>query len=191
MRHRTSTNRCAPSNPPTAGENCQGENHVPIYEFYCSDCNMLFSFLARRMGSQRMPDCPRCGKTLRKEVSLFAALRAGHEDTGDDDDAGFDEERMAGVMERMAGEIEQVDENDPRQAAQAMRKLAEAGGMRLSDSMTEALARMEAGEDPDALESELGDALETENPFQAPDPPLCRLRSLLRPPRRDPHLYDL
>ncbi len=164
---------------------------MPIYEFYCSDCNMIFSFLARRLGTQGLPDCPRCGKPLRKEVSLFAALRSGDGNESDDDDAGFDEERMANAMERMAGELERVDENDPRQAALAMRKLAEAGGMRLSESMTEALARMEAGENPESLESELGDSLETEDPFLPPESSLRRLRSLLRPPRRDPHLYDL
>jgi hypothetical protein len=53
--------------------------------------------------------------------------------------------------------------------------------------MEEALRRMEAGEDPEAIESELGDVLEKEEPFFAGK----RARSRRAPPARDETLYEM
>ena len=58
-----------------------------------------------------------------------------------------------------------MDEDDPRQAARLMRKLYGATGMELGSGMEEAIRRMEAGEDPDQIEQDLGDVLEQEDPF--------------------------
>ena len=68
-------------------------------------------------------------------------------------------------MGMLAQEAERMDENDPRQAAQLMRKLTDATGMAMGPAMEEALHRMERGEDPDAIEAEMGDRLEHEEPF--------------------------
>jgi len=46
-----------------------------------------------------------------------------------------------------------------------MRKLTDMTGLNLGDGMEEALSRMERGEDPEAIESEMGDTLEGEDPF--------------------------
>ena len=52
-----------------------------------------------------------------------------------------------------------IDENDPRQAANVMRKLFDATGMPLGGGMQEALKRMESGEDPEKIEEDMGDVL--------------------------------
>jgi len=83
-----------------------------------------------------------------------------------------------------------MDEEDPRQAAQLMRKLSDMTGLKLGPGFQEALSRMEAGEDPEQVEAELGDALEEENPFEVKKKSGPLLRKLL-PPRRDETLYDL
>ena len=46
-----------------------------------------------------------------------------------------------------------------------MRKLSDAAGLNLSSGMEEALSRIEGGEDPEAVEAEMGDILENEDPF--------------------------
>jgi hypothetical protein len=61
-----------------------------------------------------------------------------------------------------------INEDDPRQAAQLMRKLSHMTGLELGPGMSEALDRMEKGEDPDQLESEMGDMLADEDPFILP-----------------------
>jgi hypothetical protein len=50
---------------------------------------------------------------------------------------------------------------------------------------------MEAGEDPDAIEAEMGDLLEEDEPFALPEKKGAA-KGMKRPaPRRDETLYDL
>jgi len=77
-----------------------------------------------------------------------------------------------------------------------MRRLVDASGMKLGDGMAEAMRRMEAGEDPDQIEAEMGDVLEPEDPFsgtsvQSSLPSLKELRHELLPPKRDDTWYPL
>lgn len=62
----------------------------------------------------------------------------------------------------MAGELDENEAEDPRVMARMMRRLAEASGERVPPAMEEMLRRLEAGEDPDALEEELGPRIEEE-----------------------------
>jgi len=65
-------------------------------------------------------------------------------------------------MMRLAAEMESMDENDPRAMAHAMRKMTEIAGEPVTPAMEEMIRRLEAGEDPEKVEEELGDALEEE-----------------------------
>ena len=86
--------------------------------------------------------------------------------------------------------VEKISDDDPRQAANLMRKLSEATGMNLGPAMEEALRRMERGEDPEAIESEMGDLLESEEPFLFDGG--SGKKSTRKPrPRVDETLYDL
>jgi hypothetical protein len=62
----------------------------------------------------------------------------------------------------MASEMSEADAEDPRAMARMMRHLAEESGERITPAMDEMFRRMEAGEDPEALEEELGPRLEEE-----------------------------
>jgi len=138
---------------------------MPVYEFYCPDCHMLFNFLARRVNTDKRPVCPKCSRPeLERQVSLFA-ISKGRAESEDGDLPDIDEARMEQAMEALAAEAEGMDEEDPRQAARMMRKLYGAMGMDLGSGMEEAIRRMEAGEDPDSVEEEMGDLLEQEDPF--------------------------
>lgn len=65
-------------------------------------------------------------------------------------------------MQALASEAENINEDDPRQAANLMRKLTDMTGLKLGDKMEDALSRMEAGEDPEAIEQQLGDIDESD-----------------------------
>ncbi|HVS03657.1 MAG TPA: zinc ribbon domain-containing protein, partial [Thermoanaerobaculia bacterium] len=131
---------------------------MPIYEFYCGRCNMLFNFFSASIDTESRPQCPRCHEErLERRPARFATLKGvggGDEGEGEDDPfAGLDEERMERAMESLAGEMEGMeDEEDPRQMARFFRRFGEAAGMRPGPKMEEMLRRLEAGEDPDALE---------------------------------------
>jgi putative FmdB family regulatory protein len=139
---------------------------MPIYEFYCEKCNTLFSFFSRSVNTTKVPGCPKCGKKLERKMSLFAKVRrGGSEEPAEDGMPPIDESKMEKAMAMLAGEAEKLNEDDPRQAAQLMRKLTDATGMNLGAGMEEALSRLERGEDPEQIEAEMGDLLEGEEPF--------------------------
>lgn len=164
---------------------------MPIYEFYCDHCHTIFSFFSRTVNTRKAPGCPLCNKTkLSRQVSVFAVTGRAKED-GDMDDMPFDEGQMEKAMQMLAGEAEKINEDDPRQAAQLMRKLSGMTGLDLGDSMEEALSRMEQGEDPDQIEAEMGDLLEGEDPFNFKKKKGRLAAARRRAPFRDETLYDL
>ena len=86
-------------------------------------------------------------------------------------------------------EAEGMNEDDPRQMASLMRRFSQETGVNLGDSMEEALSRMEAGEDPDQVEKEMGDVLgEGDFSFEALKKKGLAAR---RSPYHDEKLYDL
>jgi len=163
---------------------------MPIYEFYCRDCHTIFNFYSKTINTSKVPTCPKCKETeLTRQISLFAVT--GRAEQGGDEDFPVDESKMESAMAYMAREAEHINEDDPRQAADLMRKLSDMTGVKLGPGMQEALSRMEAGEDPDQVEAEMGDALESEEPFIMPGKKgMRRLRDQM-PPRKDETLYEL
>jgi putative FmdB family regulatory protein len=165
---------------------------MPIYEFYCERCHMLFNFYSGSVNTDKRPQCPKCRKTtLDRRMSVFSTLKRRGEEEGDEMDMpDLDEAKLEQAMNVLAREAEQMDEEDPRQAAQLMRKLTDMTGMELGPGFQEALSRMEAGEDPEQVEAEMGDLLENENPFEVKKRSSQILRRML-PPKVDDTLYDL
>ncbi len=166
---------------------------MPIYEFYCSPCHTIFSFFSRKVNTTALPPCPRCGAALAREVSAAAFLRGGG--GGGEDGLGdvrIDEARMQRAMDALGGEIDRLgDQEDPRQAAELMRKFSDLSGLRFNREIEEALDRMSRGEDADAVGEELDALMESgAEPFVAGE---GRGRALLRrlPARRDPTLHEL
>jgi putative FmdB family regulatory protein len=161
---------------------------MPIYEFYCGDCHTIFNFFSQKVNTEKRPICPKCKKRkLERQMSSFAVLRGAKEES-DIDLPDIDEEKMEKAMSLLAREAEGMDEEDPRQAASLMRRFSDMTGLNLGPGMEEALRRMEAGEDPDKLEEEMGDLFDEENPFtQRPK----RGKKRKREPLRDDTLYEL
>ena len=135
---------------------------MPIYEFYCPDCHTVFSFFSATVDTAAQPACPKCGRPeLGRRPSRFATLKLGRSEAGeldaDDPFAGLDEARMERAMEALGSEVEGLDENaepDPRQMSRMLRKFSEVTGLEAGPKLKEMLARLERGEDPDALEQE-------------------------------------
>jgi len=165
---------------------------MPIYEFFCKRCNTIFNFYSKTVDTFKRPDCPRCkSEKLIRQMSPFAFTGKAKE-PGDAEDLPFDETKMEQAMSVLAGQVDKIDENDPKQAANLMRKLTEMTGMELNPKMQEALTRMEKGEDPEQVEAEMGDLMgDDEDPFILPGKKGKGLALKQKPPRRDETLYDL
>ncbi len=121
-------------------------------------------------------------------MSTFARI-GGAKEEGDLDDLPIDEAKMEKAMSLLAREAEGINEDDPRQAANLMRKLSDVAGVGLGPGMEEALKRMEAGEDPEQIEAEMGDLLEQEEPFVVGEKKGRRVKR--RELHRDDTLYEL
>lgn len=164
---------------------------MPIYEFYCRDCNTIFNFFSKTVNTAARPKCPGCNdRTLERQVSLFAVTGRATEDS-DMDDLPFDESKMEQAMNMLAREADSINEDDPRQAADLMRKMTDMTGIELGPGMQEALRRMEDGEEPEQIEAEMGDLLETEEPFLLPQKKGKGAAGTRAAPVRDETLYDL
>ncbi len=163
---------------------------MPIYEFYCQKCHTIYNFLSRNVNTETIPKCPKCKKVeLERQVSIFASISSKK---GDDMEGGmpdFDESKMEKAMNMLAGEMDKVNEDDPRQAADLMRKLSDATGLKMGAGMEEALSRMEKGEDPEKIEAEMGDLLEGEEPFVMGEKK--KGEKAATPPNVDETLYEL
>ena len=167
---------------------------MPIYEFQCDECRTLYTFFARRVDTTTCPPCPKCGRTLSREVSAIAYVRGGG-DGGEDGlgDVRIDEDRMERAMAAMGDEIDRVgDSDDPKAAAAAMESFSKASGLTFNADVRDAIHRMAAGEDADAVGADLdsivgdGDSL-----FVSGDDTGRRSVKRQEPYRRDPTLYDM
>lgn len=141
---------------------------MPIYEFACPKCRRIYSFLSKRVNPDRAPVCPKCGnKRLRKEVSRFAMSRGLKEpstptagDEGGPPMPDLDDPRVERAMMEMERDMEHLDENNPKHMAHMIRKMKDLmppGS--LPKEMDIAIKRLEAGEDPEKIEADMGDLL--------------------------------
>jgi putative FmdB family regulatory protein len=142
---------------------------MPIYEFACPKCRKIFSFLSRRINPDHSPACPKCGsKKLSKEISRFAMLKGVAEpkaaaDGGEMDGPpmpDLDDPRVEKVMGELERDMDHLDENNPRHMAYMMKKMKDImpAGM-VPKELDVAIKRLEAGEDPEKIEEDMGDAL--------------------------------
>ncbi|MCE7938061.1 MAG: zinc ribbon domain-containing protein [Chloroflexi bacterium CFX6] len=139
---------------------------MPIYEYLCPTCNRVFSFMTHTVHETRLPACLKCGSAdMRKQVSRFAFVRggaparggAGPEPGAGDGPDPLDDPRVEREMMRLMSQAEHMDEDDPRQLGHLMRRMSEITGEPLDGEMEEAVRRLEAGEDPEKVEADLGD----------------------------------
>jgi putative FmdB family regulatory protein len=144
---------------------------MPIYEFACPKCRKIFNFLSKKVAPDSQPACPKCGRRkLIRQVSSFAHPRGLKEPSAaageTDAEAGgppmpdMEDPRMMRAMAEMERDMEHLDENNPRHMAHMMKKMKDlmpAGA--IPKEFDVAIKRLEAGEDPEKIEEDMGDVL--------------------------------
>jgi putative FmdB family regulatory protein len=116
---------------------------MPIYEYSCPDCGRRVSLLWRTFADAetRQAVCPRCGGAhLTRLISRVAVVRSEGSRLDDLSDPG---------------DMGDLDENDPKSLARFMRKMANEAGEELGPEFDEVVGRLEAGEDPESIESSM------------------------------------
>lgn len=118
---------------------------MPIYEYTCHDCHRRVSLLWRSFtdAQTRVAVCPRCGgHNLTRLISRVAVVRS-------------ETSRLDDLADPSA--LSDVDENDPKSLARFMRQMASETGEDLGPEFDEVVGRLEAGEDPEAIEQAMPD----------------------------------
>ena len=141
---------------------------MPIYEYACPKCRKIFSFLSKRINPDRMPVCPKCGnKDMVKQLSRFAMSRGLKEPAAKTEGEGaegpmpdFDDPRIARAMSELERDMEHLDENNPKHMAHMMKKMKDLMPPGVAPKELDvAIKRLEAGEDPEKIEEDMGDLL--------------------------------
>lgn len=145
---------------------------MPIYEYACHGCRMVFQFFAKSANTDKTPACPKCGKAeIERLLSSFAAIGAtkksagdasptSGEDGADDPFANMSSRQQAATereMMRLMRDAEGIDENDPRQFGSLMERMTSLMGEDADPQMQEAIRRLKDGEDPEKIEEDMGD----------------------------------
>jgi len=141
---------------------------MPIYEFACPKCRVVFNFLSRRVNPGHLPVCPKCGnKKMVKQMSGFAMPRGVSEAPAPGETEGnegpmpdLDDPRVMRAMNEMERDMANLDENNPKHMAHMMRKMKDIlppGTM--PKELDVAIRRLESGEDPEKIEADMGDLL--------------------------------
>jgi putative FmdB family regulatory protein len=141
---------------------------MPIYEFACPKCRVIFNFLSKRVNPEHLPSCPKCGnKKMSRQMSRFAMPRGLQEPAAPTEGGGdegpmpdMDDPRVMRAMGELERDMEHMDENNPKHMAHMMKKMKDilpAGTM--PKELDVAIKRLEAGEDPEKIEADMGDLL--------------------------------
>ena len=135
---------------------------MPIYEYECGKCGRVLKFLVRSVAGHVPPACPKCGQAgMKRVLSGFATPKGTRKSAPESAPAAAGDDMPPG-MDRMMAEAEGIDENDPRAMGRFMRKMAEQTGEPMPAEMNEVVRRLEAGEDPERIEEQMGDVMDDE-----------------------------
>jgi putative FmdB family regulatory protein len=144
---------------------------MPIYEFACPKCRVIFNFLSKRLNPDHSPTCPKCGnEKMTKQMSAFAMPRGTKEPAstspeyeggeGAPDAPDMDDPRVMRAMNEIERDMESLDENNPKHMAHMMRKMKDImppGAV--PKELDVAIKRLEAGDDLEKIEADMGDVL--------------------------------
>lgn len=115
---------------------------MPYYDYFCPTCQKRVSIYRSYKDYGVKPvACPECrGKHLRRLINRVRVLKSEDQRMDDLSDPSF---------------MGDVDENDPRSIARAMRKMGEQAGEDLPPEFNEITERLESGESPESIEKDM------------------------------------
>ena len=117
---------------------------MPVYEFRCQSCqNRVGLRLSYAEYGVKKPVCPVCGgRELKRVIGRVRVAKS-------------EDQRLDALSDPSA--FGDLDENDPKSLARAMKKMGKEMGEDLPPEFDEITGRLEAGESPEAIEKEMPD----------------------------------
>ena len=117
---------------------------MPVYDYRCQTCHNRVSIRQSYAEYGVQPvQCPLCGsQALSRLIGRVRIAKSEDRRLDDMSDPAF---------------LGDVDENDPKSLARAMRKMGQEMGEDLPPEFDEITHRLESGEDPEAIEKSMPD----------------------------------
>lgn len=115
---------------------------MPTYEYRCLDCGRRVAiYQTFEEYGRKSVRCPKCGgANLQRHIGRVRVARS-------------EESRLESLSD--PADWGDVDEQDPRSLARAMRKMGQESGEEMPPEFDEVVGRLEAGEEPDEIEKSL------------------------------------
>jgi putative FmdB family regulatory protein len=115
---------------------------MPNYDYTCPDCQKRVSiFQSYKDYGVKPVVCPVCkGKRLKRVITRVRIAKSEDRRLEDLSDPSF---------------LSDVDENDPKSMARAMKRMGRELGEELPPEFNEITDRLEAGEDPESIEKSM------------------------------------
>ncbi|HLE28663.1 MAG TPA: zinc ribbon domain-containing protein [Anaerolineales bacterium] len=115
---------------------------MPVYEYRCQSCqNRVGVRMSYAEYGVKPPVCPMCGgKNLKRLIGRVRIAKSEDRRLEDMSDPSL---------------FGDVDENDPKSIGRALKKMGREMGEDLPPEFDEITARLEAGEDPEAIEKSM------------------------------------
>jgi putative FmdB family regulatory protein len=115
---------------------------MPTYDYRCQSCkNVVAIFQSYADYGTKPVKCPQCGSVkLTRKIGRIRVAKSEDRRLEDMSDPSF---------------FGDVDENDPKSLARAMKKMGSAVGEELPPEFNEITSRLESGESPEAIEKSM------------------------------------
>lgn len=117
---------------------------MPTYDFICNDCSQRFDvFMTYSEYGKKPVACSICGsKNTRRRLTRVRIAKS--------------EESRMDSLESGMGDLEGL-ENDPKALGRMMRKMGKEMGEELPSEFDDVVDRLESGQSPEQIESEMPD----------------------------------
>jgi putative FmdB family regulatory protein len=117
---------------------------MPTYDFICNDCKQRFDvFMTYAEYGSKPAQCSNCGsKNTRRRMTRVRIAKS--------------EEARMDSLEGEMGNLEGL-ENDPQALGRMMRKMGRESGEEMPAEFDDVVDRLEAGQSPEQIESEMPD----------------------------------
>ena len=158
---------------------------MPIYEYICEDCNVIFSFMSKVISPESAPKCPRCSsRSMKKQLSTFSSS-SEKADLGTD----FDEKRVEHAFDRLLEGAEKLTAENAGEVTSLMESFVKKSGYDYSGKLKEAIK-----ENIDLEPASVNDTLSSDQYLVSRSGGADSKQALVRkslPPEIDPSIFSM
>jgi putative FmdB family regulatory protein len=125
---------------------------MPNYDYKCSECGRRSTiYQSYEDYGDVAVECPHCGsQNLKRVINRVRIARS-------------EDSRMDALADPSM--LADLDENDPKSLARAMRSMTDEMGEEMPEEFDEVIGRLEAGESPDDIEKSMPELTDGESDF--------------------------